>query len=57
MNSSQLFGTSGFKTDLPKHGKAMPLGGGGHQADCKPVVNSRQIKPQLRGAVAMQAFA
>jgi hypothetical protein len=43
MNSSQLFGTSGFKTDLPRHGKAMPLGSGGHQADRKPAVNSRQI--------------
>ena len=24
------------KTDLPRHGKAMPLGSGGHQADSKP---------------------
>jgi hypothetical protein len=43
MKSLQLFNTLGFKTDLPRHGKAMPLGSGGHQADRKPAVNSRQI--------------
>jgi hypothetical protein len=28
---------------------------GGHRADRKPAVNSRQWKPQLRGAFAFQA--
>jgi hypothetical protein len=49
MNSSQLFGTSGFTTDLPRHGKAMPLGSGGHQADRKPAVKLSPMEASMEG--------
>src|SRR5208282_25218 len=42
----------------PRRNKIRALGFfiyGGHRADRKPAVNSRQWKPQLRGAFAFQA--